>query len=561
MKTRLLSLVLVLVMTTALLPASVFAAEAERNAILSDITNYSERIQQAVEDAHPEVREWVLANIGYANNGCNSTVDAFNDDVFFNLPPLDLNLSRYSSPYRGDNIWTFIEPYEGMVLESGDTLIQAGYEARGHYAVVVASYTNYCVVVESSALAATPYIWLSEVYLGSTDTGVGSGENKILGVLRPDFELSRANRQDNPSDYDLPNLETADEWARPGITEAVEKGFVPADLQNNYADKITREEFCRLATGWITVTLGKDLTAIVAEKTRPGRENGTFSDTSDPIIMAAYKLGVINGKVNPNGDTPGVFDPDGLIKRQEAALMLMNACRAVGADISNPPDSDFMDFTLAEDWAYNGIKFVRASKIMNGSVTLAGRFFNPHLTYTRQESIITFNNINHHELPKPMPEFYNILLDGGDLFTQNTQAALELIQEKSPSGWELVTSYIGCIQQGESSGMWAFLTPPTFVVGNATYTSSTTWYASSIVHDAHHSKQYHDHLAVHGSVPNEVWTGYDAEMQCLAVQIAFLEEIGAPQYEIDHAKSLIGSNWWDIDRWWTLPHFTPVPAA
>ena len=40
-----------------------------------------------------------------------------------------------------------------------------------------------------------------------------------------------------------PNLNTASEWARSEITSAVNKGFVPVDIQNNYTNVITRQEY------------------------------------------------------------------------------------------------------------------------------------------------------------------------------------------------------------------------------------------------------------------------------------------------------------------------------
>ena len=126
----------------------------------------------------------------------------------------------------------------------------------------------------------------------------------------------------------------------------------------------------------------------------------------------------------------------------------------------------------------------------------------------------------------------------------NTQAALDIIKD-SQSDYENVLKYIGVIKQGKSSGMWAYLNPPTFIVGRATYTSSPTWYASTIVHDAIHSRQYHQHLLQNGYVPRVVWTGFYAKMEALELQISFLIQINAPQREINWAESLRDEVWWD----------------
>jgi len=143
-----------------------------------------------------------------------------------------------------------------------------------------------------------------------------------------------------------------------------------------------------------------------------------------------------------------------------------------------------------------------------------------------------------------------IIIEGDAEFVKNTENALSLIKEKSPEHNAIVEKYIGKIQLHTFSGMAAYDDPPTFLVGSSISNASVTYYASSIVHDANHSKLYNDYQSQYGYVPDEIWTGYDPEQECLAVQIIFLEKINAPQSEIDYAKSLIGENWWDGPRDW-----------
>ena len=140
----------------------------------------------------------------------------------------------------------------------------------------------------------------------------------------------------------------------------------------------------------------------------------------------------------------------------------------------------------------------------------------------------------------------DITIEGDAAFIKNTQNALEYIWKRCPDTYQMVATYISIIKQGAQSGMWAFLDSPTFVVGKATSDSATAWYASAIVHDAYHSKQYHDYKQAHGYVPAEVWTGYDAEMECLDAQIAFLKEAGAAKHHVDYAETLKFVNWWDV---------------
>jgi WD40 repeat protein len=174
-------------------------------------------------------------------------------------------------------------------------------------------------------------------------------------------------------------------WAQEGIASAVDKGFVPPDIQNSYTSVITRQEFCRMAVKFVEYISGKGIDAVLADN-GVSRDPGAFSDTSDPDILAAYALGITNGTGG------GQFSPDGQFTREQAATMLMNTCRAVGMDVDNPPTSDFSDLASASPWAVDGINFVRANGIMSGTST-AGSVFTPKTTYTRQESIVTFDRI------------------------------------------------------------------------------------------------------------------------------------------------------------------------
>ena len=178
-------------------------------------------------------------------------------------------------------------------------------------------------------------------------------------------------------------------WAREGISEAIAKGFVPTEIQSNYTSVITRSEFCRMAIMWVEYATGKSIDAILTERGLSSDPNA-FTDTNDPDILAAFALGITSG----TGD--GKFTPDGHLSREQAAIMIMNTCRAIGANVDNPPDSGFADMDSASSWAVDGINFVKANGIMQGT---GNNNFSPTAAYTREQSIITFNNINHNELP------------------------------------------------------------------------------------------------------------------------------------------------------------------
>jgi len=175
----------------------------------------------------------------------------------------------------------------------------------------------------------------------------------------------------------------ASDWARNGIKEAIEKGFVPPDLQNNYKSVITRQEFCRMAVRWVEYKTGKSIEAVMQEK-GVSRDPNAFTDTNDPDILAAYALGITNGTGNKR------FTPNGQFNREQAAAMIRNTCKVVGMDISNVSSAGFADIGTASGWAVDGINFVRNAGIMQGT---GNNKFDPKSTYTREQSILTFNNI------------------------------------------------------------------------------------------------------------------------------------------------------------------------
>jgi hypothetical protein len=181
------------------------------------------------------------------------------------------------------------------------------------------------------------------------------------------------------------SADSAAAWAREGVNSAIAKGFVPIEIRNDYTSVIRRREFCRMAVKFVEYRTGKTMETVLQEKGL-SIDPGDFSDTSDFYILAACALGITSG----TGD--GKFFSNGRLTREQAATMLMNTCKALGMDVSNPPTSDFTDLDAASSWAVDGINFVRANGIMNGT-SADGSVFTPKATYTRQESIVAFDRI------------------------------------------------------------------------------------------------------------------------------------------------------------------------
>lgn len=196
-------------------------------------------------------------------------------------------------------------------------------------------------------------------------------------------------------DYDrmalAPNLDTADTWAEPEIVSAVRKGFVPADLQDNYKNTITREQFCRMAVMYLEYATGKGIDTILSERNLTIDEDA-FEDTDNKYILAAYALEITKGTRAPSEGKPGVFTPNGSFSREMAATMLARVRSVLGESTDNAPDAGYADIGAASSWAVSGINFCYASKVMTGTST-APLKFSPKEAYTIQQSIATFDRM------------------------------------------------------------------------------------------------------------------------------------------------------------------------
>lgn len=137
----------------------------------------------------------------------------------------------------------------------------------------------------------------------------------------------------------------------------------------------------------------------------------------------------------------------------------------------------------------------------------------------------------------------DIEISGSTRFREQVTRALTLLERDAPSAHSLVIKYVGRIQQGERSGMWAYKNPPTYEMADRTTFYSVTWCAGTIAHDSCHSALYHQYKDKRpGRVPDEVWTGVDAERKCLAHQLDVLNKINAPKNEITYFQKLHGTH-------------------
>jgi hypothetical protein len=167
---------------------------------------------------------------------------------------------------------------------------------------------------------------------------------------------------------DFIDLSTASAWAHEGITNAIELGLVPQNLQSDYTQATTRAEFTALAVALYETVMEREITGRV-----------TFNDTNDVNVQKMAYLGVVTGVGDDN------FAPNNQLTREQAATMLS---RLMAAMDSPRPDvaPTFADNASISEWAFEAVGHMQATGIMGG---VGNNNFDPHGDYTREQSIIT----------------------------------------------------------------------------------------------------------------------------------------------------------------------------
>lgn len=181
----------------------------------------------------------------------------------------------------------------------------------------------------------------------------------------------------------LPEKDEMHDWAYDEVTAAIENDLVPSYLQNLYLNDIKRGEMCDVVIQAMEAVLDKDIVEIVKDKTGEDIHNYQhtypFNDSTDLNVLAANKLGIVNGR----GD--GVFDPYANITRQEAAAMLMRAAKVLNMKAGGDGNTTFTDSSQVASWAVEAVEYICRAGIMNGK----GDSFDPAGSYSREQSFMT----------------------------------------------------------------------------------------------------------------------------------------------------------------------------
>ena len=173
--------------------------------------------------------------------------------------------------------------------------------------------------------------------------------------------------------------ENASSWAVPELDEASFLGLLPDTMQNaDMKSDITRMEMCYIATSAYEKLTGNSPTP---------NHTDYFFDTTDPLICAAYEIGIVSGYDD------GTFRPEQLLTRQEFFVILSNLNRCIGMPIHLTTDylKGFADRDMVSYWAENAAQEMVGLGLVQGNVDDQGNLvLLPKDSTSRQEAVAMF---------------------------------------------------------------------------------------------------------------------------------------------------------------------------
>ncbi len=295
-------------------------------------------------------------------------------------------------PFQYDELWPSHEglmPFAqggkyGYLNSSGAVVIPAQFEKTSGFsdgmAVVYDGSKAYLIDKSGNAIPGSDKLNASTYFVETADGSQTVRSPATYMVINVNGKYGFGKLDYLPP---LPEKTLMSGWAYREVTAAIEENLVPTELQSLYLNNITRSEFCDLVVQAISEVTGKSVQDIVKERTSKDyytwiREY-PFSDTTNGNVVAAYALGIVQGRGGSS------FDPYATITRQEAAAFLTRAAKVLGMDTSNVTTAPFADGDTVGVWFKDAVNFVHQISVMSGS----GNNFSPLGTYTREMSYLT----------------------------------------------------------------------------------------------------------------------------------------------------------------------------
>lgn len=262
-----------------------------------------------------------------------------------------------SRPTAGSDGTFAFYAYNGTLMEKLATF-RITFIPEWQFGSIHSSHGYFICEVNGEKVTQSQYTSLMNAYCGGD----------VIELVNNDYNDVLSTLANEVSSWYTPSS-----WAQEEVSQAIELGFVPENLQKGYTQPITRAEFCALAASFY-----ESVTGSVIE------ERAEFNDTADINVQKIGGLGVVNGVGN------GSFAPDALLTRQEAAAILSRLAAVLGHELPEGP-VDYADSGKIAAWAVAPVGQIAAAGVMNG---VGDNRFDPLSSYTREQAILTILRLN-----------------------------------------------------------------------------------------------------------------------------------------------------------------------
>lgn len=166
-------------------------------------------------------------------------------------------------------------------------------------------------------------------------------------------------------------------WSVDIIKLANSKGLLVNEVIDDYQASITREEFMELVMNFYDVVLNFPEVEVA---------QNVFTDTSNPVILKAYSLNIINGK------GPGIFAPYDNVTREEMCVILNKTLSVMGKELETfTTYKNFVDRDMISSWAVEAVNLMTNKyDILSG---VGGNTFSPKGNTTKEQAIIVIYKV------------------------------------------------------------------------------------------------------------------------------------------------------------------------
>ncbi|OXM14916.1 S8 family serine peptidase [Paenibacillus herberti] len=168
-------------------------------------------------------------------------------------------------------------------------------------------------------------------------------------------------------------------WAQSRIQSLSDKLLINGTAATTFSPKanVTRAEFAAM------LARGLGLTATAKAPFSDLAAGAWYNDA----VSAAYTAGLINGY------SDGTFRPNGIISRQELAVMLAKAATLAGASSTTGKITTYGDATSFGAFAKDSIALVTSAGLMEGSIAGSSSVFKPLGSTTREAAATVIHKL------------------------------------------------------------------------------------------------------------------------------------------------------------------------